>query len=36
MNKPEIPKETVAGYKFLQLEESITDKYGTEEKILCF
>ncbi len=36
MTVPEILKETVAGDKFLQLEESITDKYGTEKKILIF
>ena len=36
MTEPEILKETVAGDKFLQLEESITDKYGTEKKILIF
>ncbi len=36
MTEPEILKETVAGDKFLQLEESITDKYGTEKKIVIF
>ena len=36
MTVPEILKETVAGDKFLQLEESITDKYGTEKKIVIF
>ncbi len=36
MTVPEILKETVAGDKFLQLEESITDKFGTEKKILIF
>ncbi len=36
MTVPEILKETVAGEKILQLEESITDKYGTEKNILIF
>ena len=36
MTEPEILKETVTGDKFLQLEESITDKYGTEKKIVIF
>ena len=36
MTEPEIMKETVAGDKFLQLEESITDKFGTEKKIIIF
>ncbi len=36
MTEPEILKETVTGDEFLQLEECITDKYGTENKILMF
>ncbi len=31
MTEPEILKETVAGDKFLQLEESITDKWNWEK-----